>query len=166
MMENNSVQLRKKNQQGYTLMEIMVTLAIVGIVAAIVVPNLNSFFTNIRLKGATRALHAALIQTKIYAMKTQVEHTLLLGGTSGTQQGWITFCDVDNNGTLSGGETIIENFTLTDNITLLNANLGSAITFQRMGLLNRGTATYTLESTEFSKQQTLTVSPTGYVTIN
>lgn len=44
------------NKRGYTLTELMVTLAIVGIVAAMAVPSFMSYLPHLRLNGAARDL--------------------------------------------------------------------------------------------------------------
>lgn len=44
------------NKRGYTLTELMVTVAIVGIVAAMAVPSFISYLPHLRLNGAARDL--------------------------------------------------------------------------------------------------------------
>ena len=47
--------LRKKNQKGFTLIELMIVIAIIGILAAIAIPNFLSY----RKKGQDSAAQAA-----------------------------------------------------------------------------------------------------------
>lgn len=47
---------RLTNKRGYTLTELMVTVAIIGIVAAIGVPSYLSYLPHLRLNGAARDL--------------------------------------------------------------------------------------------------------------
>lgn len=47
---------RLTNKRGYTLTELMVTVAIIGIVAAIGVPSYLSYLPHLRLNGAVRDL--------------------------------------------------------------------------------------------------------------
>ncbi|MFQ5780143.1 MAG: GspH/FimT family pseudopilin [Nitrospiria bacterium] len=45
-----------QDQKGYTLIELMVTVALIGVVATMAVPSFRETLPHIRLKGATRAL--------------------------------------------------------------------------------------------------------------
>jgi len=47
--------LRKKNQKGFTLIELMIVIAIIGILAAIAIPNFLAY----RTKGQNSAAQAA-----------------------------------------------------------------------------------------------------------
>jgi len=143
----------------------MVTLAILVLAAAFVVPSINSYFVTLRLKTAARGMFADLNKAKISAMKTLRPHTVLLGGPTGSRQGWIVFGDSDDDGVFDSGEKEIGDVTLEGGITFPAQALGTAITFDRNGLVNRGAGTYTLESVSHSKQIVLRVSPAGFIDI-
>ena len=62
------LQSAKKRDRGYTLAELMITLVIVGIIAAIAVPNFLSLLSRIRLEGALQQLLGAINETQRLAM--------------------------------------------------------------------------------------------------
>lgn len=155
---------RKGSQNGFTLIEVMVTLSILAIAAAFVVPSINRYFVNLRLKSSARTLFADMNYAKVSALKTLRPHTVLLGGTTGTRQGWVVFADSNDNGVFDTGEKELRSVDLQDGITFQNG-LGAAVTFDRQGMLNRGTGAYTLESISQGKQIALSVSLAGFIQI-
>ena len=60
--------LMKKNS-GFTLIELMVTIAIVAIVTAITIPNIISWLPNYRLGTASRGILSVLQQVRLRAVK-------------------------------------------------------------------------------------------------
>ena len=167
----------RNKEEGFTLVEVMVTLVIVIIAAALVVPSISSFFGNLQLKTAARGLFADLNYAKIAAMKTLVPHTLVLGGRNGGQQKWIVFKDKNDNGVYDNNddgvidpadEQIVKESSLENGITLPANTIGTPgkpITFDRNGLLNRGNNTYTLQNTQNNKTIKLVVSLAGFIRI-
>ncbi len=57
-------------EQGITLIEIMVVLAIIVVLASMAVPFFSQTFENVRLREAARKVYADLYQAKVKAMET------------------------------------------------------------------------------------------------
>jgi prepilin-type N-terminal cleavage/methylation domain-containing protein len=61
-------QKSKYGDRGYTLTELMITLVIVGVIAAIASPNFLGLLSRIRLEGALQQLLGAINETQRLAM--------------------------------------------------------------------------------------------------
>lgn len=65
-MSNNS---KRKSNRGFTLIELMVVLTIVGIIAAIAAPNFTGLLGRIRVNSALEELLGAIKETQRLAMR-------------------------------------------------------------------------------------------------
>lgn len=72
----------KKRQKGFTLIEVIIVIAIIGILSAIAVPNFLSWLPNMRLKAASRDLYSHMMRAKMEAIKSNTP--TLFNFTSGT----------------------------------------------------------------------------------
>ena len=60
----------KQKEEGITFTEIIFTVAIMAVLAAVAVPSLQKWLPNIRLKGAARELYSNMQKAKMLAVKT------------------------------------------------------------------------------------------------
>jgi type II secretion system protein H len=66
-----------KSKKGFTLIEVMIVVAIIGIMAAIAIPNFLSWLDHYRVKGAARDIATAMHLAKMKAISQGVEYRVL-----------------------------------------------------------------------------------------
>ena len=93
-----------KKTAGFTLVELMITLAVVVIVLAIGVPSFIQISRNNNLTVQANELVTALNFARSEAVKRGVQVTIAPTGAE-WETGWRIFTDEDNFGVLDAGET-------------------------------------------------------------
>ena len=101
--------------QGFTLIELIVTLSIAAILLSVAVPSYQATVVNNRLATDANRLLADLALARSEAVKRGTRVTLCKSAdgaactTAGAwQQGWVVFNDLDNDAILDAGtETIL-----------------------------------------------------------
>lgn len=61
---------RKSTDAGFTLMELMVAVAIAAVLAVIAIPNFGIFMANVRLKNSADDLYFSLQRTRMEAIRS------------------------------------------------------------------------------------------------
>ena len=105
----------QNKQSGFTLIELMVTLAVAGILMSIAIPNYQTFILNSRITAQANEFMAAVGLTRSEAIKraTKVSICKSANNTSCTTsgnwaQGWIIFTDGGTEGIKDGTDAIIQ----------------------------------------------------------
>lgn len=113
--------MERKSAKGFTLLELIITVAIAGILLGVGVPGFGSLIKESRISSQYNSLVGSLYQARSEAIKGASDVTVcpksspgsnLCGGSNDWENGWIVFLDRTNatnevNASISPGDEII-----------------------------------------------------------
>ncbi|WP_176371602.1 GspH/FimT family pseudopilin [Desulfosediminicola flagellatus] len=129
--------MRLHNQHGFTFIEIVVVIVIIGVLSVIAIPSFLNWMPNIRLKSNARDLYSDIQNAKLEAAKRSscigVRFTTVAFPATGG--GYTVFLDNGNgtgtacNGVQDGTETTLRSKTVATRASLVSAsNMGGPST--------------------------------------
>lgn len=130
--------------KGLTIVELMMTLAIVSILVMVAIPGMTTYVKNDRLRSNVNALIGHLAYARSEAVKRSQQVSICASNDStscsGTwNDGWILYADADGNNSLSAGEEILRvHETLGTDNTLAATGIGTQISYDYRGFARAG----------------------------
>jgi type IV fimbrial biogenesis protein FimT len=126
-VQANSRALAAFAQRGFTLVEMLVVLAIAVIIASIAIPSYRTMMNTTRVSDAATSLHGALMLARTEALKRNrrvvvckisnvvpapparpaCDASVSTRANMGWANGWMTFVDPNGNNTLDANEELI-----------------------------------------------------------
>ena len=158
-------------QSGFTLVELMITIAIVAILAALALPSFQQSMRSNRAATATNEMIGALSLARSEAIRNSGGGAVRSSadGTScggGWSDGWLVWADTNGNGTLDTGETVLRYGQGHPRLTVSNA--GGTVAFDGRGRRTAATGqSVTIRPDECGGQplqRTLTINASGQIT--
>jgi type IV fimbrial biogenesis protein FimT len=129
---------RSLRQRGFTLMELMITVAIVGTLAAFAIPAVQDYLATGRLRSAASDLYSSLLQARSEAIKLRALATVEpLSGTD-WKTGWTVKV---------GGNTYQQVDALPATVSVTVVGTAAPIVYGSNGRLSSGNQTVVFHTT-------------------
>ncbi len=164
--------MKKKHTQGFTILELIVTVAIAGILVAVGLPNMQNFIKNERRTAYTNSLLSDLMLARSKAVERNQPVIICSSSNEATctssnyENGWIVAVDSDNDGTITGLDEIIKiQQAISGEISYNLSDPGlDIITFDNRGFTPNNQGTFSIcDDRGADHARSLSLSPTGRV---
>lgn len=162
-----------KKTSGYSLLELLITLALVAAVFAIGIPSMNTFIQNDRLVTQINTLVGHLSYARSEAVKRSQQVGVCVSSNSTTctggnnwEDGWIIYVDIDGDGAFTAGETVLRaQQQLEGANTLGSGAIGTQVTYDYRGFVDAtSVGSFSLcDDRGATYGKAISISPTGRV---
>ena len=125
------------NNKGFTLTELTVTLAVLGIMSAISIPSYFSWLPRHRLQTSVRHIYDDMNMARSRAVKTNADIGIEF---STSNENYRIFIDTDQDQILDAGETVVCTGTLENDVDITESTFANnTYGFNSRGLSAGGT---------------------------
>lgn len=132
---------------GFTAVELMVTIAILALLSAIAMPNFRTLLERWRVMQTTESLKSSLMLARSEAIKRggQVVIQKIANKTDGCTTatsktdwdcGWIVCNDSNNSGTCTQADTVLQTVSAPRNVQITRTGGADTIKLNRWGLVD------------------------------
>ncbi len=130
----------RRGARGFTMIELMVTLTVAGVLCALALPNLRPFIQNSRLTSASNDLLRAVKRQRgnviVCATAGPTASDATIACSFGAFNGWFVFNDLNNNWQHDAGEEVIEKHRLLDSSITVRNDANGIINYASTGFAN------------------------------
>ena len=140
--------IRPVGSSGFTLMELMVTLALGAVILGVAIPNLTTFIQNNRLSGIANDLLRSFQMARTEAIKSQ-QNVVICASANPTvanptcsygsfSSGWIVFNDTNSNWQSDGvaSEAVLERHGAVDPTVAARYDFNAIESYGQTGFAN------------------------------
>jgi type IV fimbrial biogenesis protein FimT len=139
---------------GYTLVELMIIVTVLGILLSVATPSFIGVMANTRMKGAASDLHMALLKARSEAVKRNASVSVTQK-TGGWTNGW----------QVAVGATVLGDQGPMRNVTITEAASATSVTYLRSGRIQGAAPFFSVETDGANIARCVTVEVSGMPTV-
>ena len=164
----------KSGSGGFTIIEAVVTIAILAILTAIAVPSMTALISGNRLSSSANETLSAMMLARSEALRSSRRVVVCKRSDSSScsagatwADGWIVFVDEDSSGSRNGTETVLRAGAAAKGVSVSGeAGLENAVIFTPRGSLTvTGGSPKIVLGVSGLAQRELQFTPTGRVSV-
>ena len=139
---------RRATHNGFTVIELMITLALAAVLLTLAAPAFDDLIANNRMRTEVYALRATLMEARSEALTERVNVSLCpsndgLACAGDWNEGYIAFVDADGDGAVDAGDRILLSRTNdSPTITLSFSNAADRVLYNSRGNAQTVAANY------------------------
>ena len=132
-------QTARTAQRGFTLIEMMVAVALTGLLLSMAVPALQQFTSNARQTSTINDFVSSMHIARSTAVTTNFRTTICASSNGVSceavtwDQGWIVFSDRDSDQTVDNDETIVASSDGADGLDIRSGEFGQFLMYRPNG---------------------------------
>lgn len=168
MMKHSTEKTSLQGTAGFSLVELMVVLAVLVILASIAVPAYTVWVPNYKLKTAAREVYSALQLAKLRAVKENANVVIWFDTNTNSYRAFLddgSGAGVAGNNTQDGSEPTIKEGTLDPDVNMYSTNFSTwsnQTVFNSRGLASGGWGYVYLKNGQ-GQYRRITVWTTGHL---
>ena len=118
------------NDQGFTIIELMITITIAAILLMLGIPSFTTFIGNQKLIATASEFYSAVNLTRSEAIKRGARVDLVPNNGVSWNSGWTVFIDVNSNQLVESSETILfKHDAISSDITIASTSINPYISY-------------------------------------
>jgi type IV fimbrial biogenesis protein FimT len=154
----------RRAPDGFTIMEVMVVVAIVGIMSVFALPSMRDLLRNQRIKTTSLDIYMSLVLARSEAIKLNSGNVSMIAATGGWQNGWKVCVDANANSVCDASESLLIAEAPVDISITVSGPAANIVTYSRDGRLATASASFTLKAGTNNKaapMRCIDVDPSG-----
>ena len=122
---------RRPDNRGFTIIELMIVMVVIGVMAAIAAPSMRDMIVRIRVKAAASDLHSSLITARSEAIKRNAGMQVVPVDATNWSLGWVV--RVQTSGVVLNRQDPYAQIVFTSTNAAYAATAVAAVTFSGTG---------------------------------